>query len=57
VNHFVPRIHPQEEIQKQFQAANANAIPTVVVLLGMGGCGKSQLALGNATSYNSHLLD
>jgi adenylylsulfate kinase-like enzyme len=57
VNHFVPRIHPQEEIQKQFQAANANAIPTVVVLLGMGGCGKSQLALENATSYNSHLLD
>jgi tetratricopeptide (TPR) repeat protein len=45
VNHFVPRTHPQKEIRKHFQAPQTTIMPTVVVLLGMGGCGKSQLAL------------
>ena len=45
MNHFVPRAHPQNEIRKHFQAARTTAMPTVFVLLGMGGCGKSQLAL------------
>ena len=45
MNHFVLRAHPQNEIRKHFQAARTIAMPTVFVLLGMGGCGKSQLAL------------
>jgi tetratricopeptide (TPR) repeat protein len=45
VNHFVSRTNPQKEIEKDFQAPRTTAMPTVVVLLGMGGCGKSQLAL------------
>ena len=45
VNHFVTRRSPLEEINQQFQKSRENAIATVVVLLGMGGCGKSQLAL------------
>jgi tetratricopeptide (TPR) repeat protein len=45
VNHFVTRKGPLEEINQQFQKSRENAIATVVVLLGMGGCGKSQLAL------------
>jgi tetratricopeptide (TPR) repeat protein len=45
VNHFVTREGPLEEINQQFQKSRENAIATVVVLLGMGGCGKSQLAL------------
>jgi tetratricopeptide (TPR) repeat protein len=45
VKHFVPRTHPQKEIRKHLQAQRTTAMPTVFVLLGMGGCGKSQLAL------------
>jgi hypothetical protein len=44
VNHFVSRTDAQGKMREHFQARNT-AIPTVVVLLGIGGCGKSQLAL------------
>ena len=45
VDHFVPRTHPQEEIRKHFKEPRTTAMPIILVLLGMGGCGKSQLAL------------
>lgn len=45
VNHFVPRTHPQKEIRKYLQAPRTTIMPTIIVLLGIGGCGKSQLAL------------
>jgi hypothetical protein len=55
----VPRFGLQKDIQKQFQAPNTTVLPIVVVLHGMGGCGKSQLALEhyqqseNEKSYSS----
>jgi tetratricopeptide (TPR) repeat protein len=55
----VPRFGLRKEIQKQFQASNTTLIPVVVVLYGIGGCGKSQLALEycqqseNENSYSS----
>lgn len=45
VNHFVPREDPLKETQQYHQSDDRAVTAEVVVLLGMGGCGKSQLAL------------
>lgn len=45
MNHFIPRTNRQKEIREYFKAPKNTASPVVVVLLGMGGCGKSQLTL------------
>ncbi|RDW57242.1 hypothetical protein BP5796_12692 [Coleophoma crateriformis] len=43
--HYVVRKTPLETIHKTFHTHQEKATPTVFVLLGMGGCGKSQLAM------------
>ncbi|KAI9869902.1 MAG: hypothetical protein M1830_004948, partial [Pleopsidium flavum] len=45
VTHFVAREHPLNEIQRCHQCSESAVDAKVVILLGMGGCGKSQLAL------------
>jgi tetratricopeptide (TPR) repeat protein len=45
VSHFVERNGPLEQISHDLQALGHPSTPKVFVLLGMGGCGKSQLAL------------
>jgi hypothetical protein len=56
VNHFVPRTRPQEEIRNYFQAPRTTGIPTVFVLLRIGGCGKSQLALEYCQQFENNTL-
>jgi tetratricopeptide (TPR) repeat protein len=43
-NNFIQRRGPQEEISKFFHGPGKYDLAKVVVLSGMGGCGKSQLA-------------
>ncbi|KAG4433866.1 hypothetical protein IFR05_010652 [Cadophora sp. M221] len=46
--HFVDRASPLDELERHFNAGGASngpLTPKVIVLQGMGGCGKSQLAL------------
>ncbi|KAM3066473.1 hypothetical protein ACMFMG_012057 [Clarireedia jacksonii] len=45
VLYYVTRKDPFSAIHQRFQKPPDKTVPTVVVLLGMGGCGKSQLAL------------
>ncbi|KAH6707901.1 hypothetical protein BKA61DRAFT_558549 [Leptodontidium sp. MPI-SDFR-AT-0119] len=48
VTHFVDRAGPLDELKMHFDAgetSNDPLTPKVIVLQGMGGCGKSQLAL------------
>ena len=45
VLYYITRKEPLEAIHQRFQKSLDKALPTVIVLLGMGGCGKSQLAL------------
>ncbi|TVY90325.1 Kinesin light chain, partial [Lachnellula willkommii] len=45
VSHFVKRKSPLEELELHLRPRGKNHEPSVVVLHGMGGCGKSQLAL------------
>ncbi|RDL30230.1 uncharacterized protein BP5553_10508 [Venustampulla echinocandica] len=45
VHHYIIRNGPIEAIHQHFQTPLDKPTPTVFVLLGMGGCGKSQLAL------------
>jgi tetratricopeptide (TPR) repeat protein len=43
--HFVTRCEPLNDIQRYHQNSKKPAATNVVVLLGMGGCGKTQLVL------------
>jgi tetratricopeptide (TPR) repeat protein len=45
VSHFVERKDPLEEIERRLKTRVKDSSPAVFVLQGMGGCGKSQLAL------------
>ncbi|TVY92172.1 Calcium-independent phospholipase A2-gamma [Lachnellula willkommii] len=45
VNRFVDREQPLEDMKKHLKSPVESSTPTVCVLQGMGGCGKSQLAL------------
>ncbi len=45
VYHFVARKEPLSQIQQHYQSLHDAMTTKVMVLLGMGGCGKTQLAL------------
>ncbi|TVY37960.1 Kinesin light chain, partial [Lachnellula subtilissima] len=45
VSHFVERKGPLEDIERHLNLEGERSVPSVFVLQGMGGCGKSQLAL------------
>ncbi|KAH7323496.1 hypothetical protein BKA65DRAFT_510932 [Rhexocercosporidium sp. MPI-PUGE-AT-0058] len=45
VTHFVHRAGPLDELERHFDKGETSNDPKVIVLQGMGGCGKSQLAL------------
>ncbi|KAI9781791.1 MAG: hypothetical protein M1816_002181 [Peltula sp. TS41687] len=54
VSQYVSRVHLMEEIENGFGSSTTNAShPKVVVLLGMGGQGKTQLALEYASKSRS----
>lgn len=44
-SHFIERRKPLEDIKHHLKPRGENSSPSVFVLKGMGGCGKSQLAL------------
>jgi tetratricopeptide (TPR) repeat protein len=45
VSYFIERKDPMKKMKQCFEFSRDATIPKVFVLLGMGGCGKSQLAL------------
>ncbi|TVY45746.1 Kinesin light chain [Lachnellula occidentalis] len=45
VSHFVERREPLEDIERHLNPEGKGSAPSIFVLQGMGGCGKSQLAL------------